>query len=171
LPEEPVATSPAEVSPPPVDDVPPCPDEPLPAPVDPPDEPPDAAGALVLLEPSTATELLFVVTGAEPGAVTWLPPPVDDEPFVVEPDDPPEVVDGAVDDPVLVERPNTATEFPLAATGAATEVLAWLPPRVLFAPVVPDCAEACPAMNRIPPPTNRAVSRPRRTYACMVVPS
>ena len=99
-----------------------------------------------------------------------MPPPFDDEPLVVEPEVLPAGLAGVADEPVLLEVPSTATEFPPAATGAATEVVAWLPPRVLFAPVVPDCAEACPAMNRIPPPTNRAVSRPLRRYAFMVVP-
>ncbi|HEV7146880.1 MAG TPA: hypothetical protein VGN48_07785, partial [Pedococcus sp.] len=123
--------------PPPVDDEPLVVDPEPPAEL--PDEVPVEAGVPALLEPSTATELPLAVTAGDPGAATWLPPPVDDEPLVVDPeppDEPDEELAGATDEPVLFELPSTATEFPPTATGAATEVLAWLPPRVLLAPVV-----------------------------------
>ena len=156
----------------------PPPVEPEPVVVDPdvdPDEPDDpAAGAAVdepLLDelPSTATELPVALTGGAAGEVTWLPPPAEPEPVVVDPDEPDDPAAGAaVDEPLLDEFPSTATELPVALTGAAGAATTWLPPTALFEPVVPSAADACPAKNRTPPPTMRVTSRPLRRYACML---
>ncbi|QGN57510.1 hypothetical protein [Nostocoides sp. HKS02] len=125
--------------------------------------------------PSTATELPVTVDGGAVGEVTWLPPPAEPEPEVVDPgelagaaaaDEPEE----PAEEPLLDALPSTATELPPAVTGAAGAVATWLPPSALCVPVVPSSADACPAKNRIPPPTMRATSRPLRMYACMVVP-
>ncbi|HET8769056.1 MAG TPA: hypothetical protein VFM86_17150, partial [Pedococcus sp.] len=54
------------------------------APVD-----PEAVEPLDLASPTTDTALPPAVTGADTGAVTWLPPAVESVPLVVEPDVPP----------------------------------------------------------------------------------
>ncbi|MDU0315222.1 hypothetical protein RKE38_16100 [Phycicoccus sp. M110.8] len=131
---------------------------------------PDVAEPLDVESPSTEMLLPDAVTGADTGAVTWLPPAVESVPLVVEPDvpPPPAVVDAA--EPPEVESPSTEMLLPDAAIGALTTVASWFPARVPDVPFV-SSAEAVPAKNRMPPPTIRAASRPLRTYACMVVPS
>jgi hypothetical protein len=149
--------------------------EPEPVVVDP-DDP--AAGAAVVApvdepvldeSPSTATELPATLTGGAAGEVTWLPPAAEPEPVVVDPDPAAgAAVVAPVDEPVLDELPSTATELPVALTGAAGAATTWLPPATLCDPVVPSAADACPAKNRTPPPTMRVTSRPLRRYACML---
>ena len=144
----------------------PPPAEPEPVVVEPddPDEP-AAAGAAPLDEPplddlpSTATELPVALTGAAAGKASWLPPPAEPEP-VVEPDDPDEpAAAGAaaaeLDEPLLDDLPSTATELPVALTGAVAGEVSWLPPPAEPEPVVvepddpdePAAAGAAPATN------------------------
>jgi hypothetical protein len=140
-----------------------------------PAEPPEPAVAVEPEDdesPSTDTALPLTVTGAETATVAWLPPPAESAPEVL-----PVVTVGAgaagavACDPDESESPTTEMELPVTVTGTTTETAAWLPPRALSAPEVPSSADACPAKNRMPPPTTRATSSPLRTYECMVFPS
>jgi nicotinate-nucleotide--dimethylbenzimidazole phosphoribosyltransferase len=189
-PDEPAAAGAAPLDEPPLDDLPstatelpvaltgaaagkaswlPPPAEP--EPVVEPDDPdePAAAGAAAaepldepLLDdlPSTATELPVALTGAVAGEASWLPPPAEPEPVVVEPDDPDEPVaaGAAAAEPLLDDLPSTATELPVAVTGAVAGEVSWLPPPAEPEPVVvePDesvaagAAAAEPLLDELP---------------------
>jgi hypothetical protein len=117
--------------------------------------------------PSTEMLLPLSVIGAATDTAAWLPPATESPPAVVWDAD----AEGAgafVVEPELEESPASEMALPPTVTGAATWIAAWLPPRRLSAPEVLSSAEACPAKNRIPPPTSRAVCSPRRTYVCMI---
>ncbi|GAA4715495.1 hypothetical protein GCM10025782_10220 [Pedococcus ginsenosidimutans] len=121
--------------------------------------------------PSTEMLLPLTLTGTETARSPWLPPPTEPVPSLVDDeglDDEPCAELSALDE---LESPMRLIELPETVTGTAADTATWLPPRAPSAPEVFSSAEACPAKNRIPPPTMRAVCSPRRTYACMVLPS
>jgi hypothetical protein len=162
----PAAESEPEVEPPAPEAEPSLPE---PEPVVPPD---DELSAPELFEsPSTEMLLPLRLTGTETARSPWLPPATEPDPSLLGDEELVGVLCAELSDPDELESPTRLTELPEAVTGTEADTATWLPPRALSAPVVFSSAEACPAKNRIPPPTMRAVCSPRRTYACMVLPS
>ncbi len=128
------------------------------------DEPEPADEPVVRERPSTEAALPVVVTGAETGTTTWLPDAAERCPevrTVLAAGEAPEAPDPAVDpvDPAdaelagrAVERPRTATPFPVAVTGTAAGTTTWLPDSTPCCPVVVSSACATPAPTASSPP-------------------
>jgi hypothetical protein len=86
------------------------------------------------------------VTGADTGAVTWLPPATDSDPSVVSAGagSPAARAGADVEASEVVASPTTATALPPAVAGAVTGAVSWLPPATASDPSVVSPAAGAP---------------------------